>query len=280
MILSKWILIPIGALMGLVLLVSYVFDYPEYSWLLIPLVVALAIVYVLHQEIDRWYVRKHPQKLPKGMIRFVRDHMPLYRLMNSSQNELFENATSLFLRSTTFMPQGFDNVPEDLKVVVAANAHILTAFRPEWHKKFEEYANVVIYRHPFPSPQFTEYLHASELYVQDKVVLFCADHFMKAFRFRQQYFNTAMYEWAKVILLDNQTEFKVDLKALPEISGFQNSDIVEYIGLPDAYINWEAVAITYFFTFPVRYSMYMEMSYPIMAEFFNMDPIVLMNAKP
>jgi Mlc titration factor MtfA (ptsG expression regulator) len=175
------------------------------------------------------------------------------------------------------MPQGFDRVPEDLKVVVAANAHILTAFRPEWHKKYEAFNNIVIYRHLFPSPQYQEYLHSSELFLKDKVLLFCADHFMKAFRFPDQFFNIAMYEWAKVLFVDQPPEFGINLQALPEISGFQNSDIVDYIGLPEPYIQWEAVATSYFFIFPVRYKMHMPGSYEKISAYFGVDPMSLMS---
>ncbi len=280
MVLSKWIAFPLVLMIGAVLVFSYVLDYPEYSFWLIPLVVGLAVLYVLHPEIDRWYIKKNPIRLPKGMLRFIEDHLPAYRLMNSSQKKDFESATSIFLKNTTFMPQGFDRVPEDLKVVLAANAHILTAFQPDWHKKLEPYENIVIYRHPFPSPQFPKYLHSSELYVKDHVLLFCADHFMKAFRFPQQFFNTAMYEWSKVLFLEKTPEFDITLQALPEISGFQNSVVIDYIGLPEPYIQWEAVATTYFFNFPVRYKMHMENSYEKISEYFGVDPMKVMNLRP
>lgn len=279
MVLSKWIAFPLIILVGTVLTVSYILGYSEYSYWLIPLVVALAVVYVLHPEIDRWYVKNNPLKLPKGMLRFIEDHLPAYRLLSPAQKKDFESSASIFLRNTTFMPQGFERVPEDLKVVLAANAFILTSFQAGWNEKYALYENIVIYRHPFPSPQFPKYLHSSELYVQDHVLLFCADHFMKAFRFPQQYFNTAMYEWAKVLFIDKTPEFDINLQALPEISGFQNSIVVDYVGLPEPYIQWEAVATTYFFTFPVRYKMHMEHSYEKISEYFGVDPMKLLNAR-
>ncbi len=277
MILSKWIFLPLLLLIGGVLFVSYGLDYREYSYLLVPLIVILAVVYVLHPELDRWYTKKYPIKLPQGMLRFIEDHLPIYRLMNSSQKQQFETATSTYLKSATFMPQGFERVPEDLKVVVAANAHILSAFNPKWHENLSSFSNIVVYRHPFPTPQYPKYLHSSELFVQDKVILLCADHFMKAFRSPQEYFNTAMYEWAKVIFLEEKPEFKINLQVLPEISGFQNSVVIEYIGLPEPYIQWEAVATTYFFIFPVRYKMYMPDSYERMCAFYHVDPMALIN---
>ncbi len=277
MILSKWIVLPLVLLLGLVLLASYGMGYREYSYLMVPIIVALAVIYVLHPEIDRWYVAKYPIRLPKGMLRFIEDHLPVYRLMNSQQKVAFEENTSTFLKSASFMAQGFEKVPEDLKVVVAANAHILTAFRPEWHEKIAAFSNIVIYPHPFPTPQHPKYLHASELYVKDKVILLCADHFMKAFRSPQEFFNTAMYEWAKVIFLDEKPEFKVNLETFADISGFNNEVIVKYIGLPEPYIHWEAVATTYFFIFPVRYKMYAPESYELMASFYGIDPMQLIN---
>lgn len=277
MILSKWIVLPLALLLGLVVFFSYGMGYREYSYLLIPIIVLLAVVYVLHPEIDRWYVSKYPIRLPKGMLRFIQDHLPTFRLLDTAQRADFEKHTSTFLSSASFMAQGFERVPEDIKVVVAANAYILSAFRPQWHEKISEFSNIVIYPHPFPSPQYPKYLHASELYAKDRVILLCADHFMKAFRSPQEFFNTAMYEWAKVIFLSEKPEFKIDLDALPEISGFKNDVVVKYIGLPEPYIHWEAVATTYFFTFPVRFKMYAEESYDLMSNFYGVDPMLLMS---
>lgn len=277
MVLTKWIALPLALMLIAVLVIAYGFGYSEYSYLTIPLVILLTILYVSNQHIDRWYTKRHPIRLPKGMLKFIDDHMPFYRLLDTKQKASFESATSVYLRNASFMPQGFERVPEDIKVVIAANAHILTAFRPEWHDKYDGFENIVVYPHPFPSPQFPKYLHSSELYLKDRVLIFCADHFMKAFRFPQQYFNTAMYEWAKVLFVDQTPEFDVNLQALPEISGFKNSVVVDYIGLPEPYIQWEAVATTYFFSFPVRYKMYMESSYEKMSEYFGVDPMQRMN---
>ncbi|MDH3648346.1 MAG: hypothetical protein OEQ53_01625 [Saprospiraceae bacterium] len=279
MYLSKWIVIPLLGLVGVVLLVCYVFDFPEYSYLLIPLSIAVAVVYVLHPEIDRWYLKRYPQGLSKGLVRFVNDHMPLYGSLNQEQRIAFESRISTFMKSADFMPQGFDNIPEDLKAVVSINAYRLTAFRPKWHSRFDEFQNIVIYHHPFPSPQFPENLHSSELFVQDHVLIFCGDHFMKAFRFPQEYFNTAMYEWAKVVMLYDMPEFKIEVDKFQEVSGFKNEDVVEYIGLPEPYINWDAVAVTYFFIFPVRYKMYLGTSYDAMASYFGVDPMALFATK-
>ncbi len=279
MMLSKWIAAPLVLLLGVVLWVSYGMGYDQYSYWLIPVVVALAVLYVMHPEIDGWYVKNHPQRLPKGMVRFIEDHLPVTALMDTAQRADFEKATFTYLKSTTFMPQGFEQVPEDLKVVVAASGFALTAFRSEWHKKIMAFENIVIYRHPFPSPQYPKYLHSSEMYIKDQVILLCADHFMKAFRYPQQYFNTAMYEWAKVIFLDEKPEFEINLEALPQISGFENEVIVDYIGLPESYVHWEAVATTYFFIFPVRYKMHMDTSYERISKFFGVDPVALIGAK-
>ncbi len=276
--LSKLIIIPLLALVGIVLLVCYVFGYPEYSYLLIPLIIAVAVVYVIHPEIDRWYLNRYPQRLPKGMVRFINDHMPLYACLSPEQRSAFDSRVSTYMKTANFMPQGFDKVPEDLKAVVAISAFMLTAFRPDWHSRFDDFQNIVIYRHPFPTPQFPNDLHTSELYVQDHVLIFSGDHFMKAFRYPQEYFNSAMYEWSKVVILKDMPELKVEVDKLAEISGFKNEDVVEYIGLPESYINWDAVAISYFFIFPVRYKMYSSTSYDAMAEYFGIDPMTALSA--
>ena len=39
--------------------------------------------------------------------------------MNKDQQQAFESATSTYLKTASFMPQGFDRVPEDLKQLYA-----------------------------------------------------------------------------------------------------------------------------------------------------------------
>lgn len=275
--LSKRIAIPLVLGLGVVLFFSYGLDYPEYSFWIIPFIVLLAGLYVMHRDLDNWWIQRNPRKLPKGMVRFINDHIPLYRVMSKDQRSFFDKEVSIYLDTATFLPQGFEKVPEDIKVVVAAFGHLLAAFQPKWIKKIQSYNTVVFYRHPFPSPQFPNHLHSSEMFEDDHVLLFSTDHFMKAFRFPQQYFNSALYEWIKVVLTDEPITLDIDIENLPPVSGFQNEIIVQYIGLPEEEINWTAIAATYFFLYPVRFKMQLEAHYVSFTEYFAVDPMKLFN---
>jgi hypothetical protein len=273
--LSKRIAIPLVLGLGFVLFFCYALDYPEYSFWIIPFVVLLAALFVMHRDLDNWWIQRHPRKLPRGMVRFIHDHIPLYGVMSKDQRRIFDQEVSVYLDTASFLPQGFEKVPEDLKVVIAAFGHLLSTFKPVWNKKIQSYDNIVFYRHPFPSPQFPKYLHSSEMFEEDHVLLFSTDHFMKAFRFPQQYFNSALYEWIKVVMSEEPVSIDMDIKYLAEISGFPNETIVQYIGLPEENINWTAVAATYFFVFPVRFKMHLEPAYDSFTEFFSVDPMKL-----
>ena len=108
-------MMPLILMVGGVLLIAYVWGYSEYSWWLIPLVVLLAVTYVLHPEIDHWFVSRHPLKLPDGMLRFIEDHIPAYRLLDSKQKVAFETATSVFSIPLLLCPRASTRCPKILK---------------------------------------------------------------------------------------------------------------------------------------------------------------------
>jgi len=143
---------------------------------------------------------------------------------------------------------------------------------------FPKFENVVLYPHPFPSPQYQEQFHASEIYEPDGVVMFCVDHVVRGFMEPKQYLNLAWYEYARIYRLtypDDRFAVLAQMKweDLHEISRFSQDAIERWIGLTD--IDTEALAIACFFLFPERFQVHAPEIYQVLTAIFDQDPVLV-----
>ena len=124
--------------------------------------IILAGIYVLSPQIDWWYFKKNPPVMPEGMARILRQFYPYYRALNEDLKAAFRNRLMMYLKCVEFIGKPEKVVPEDIQMIVAAAITQLTFGLPDYRlRKFER---IVIYPHPFPSPQYKEHLHNSEIY--------------------------------------------------------------------------------------------------------------------
>jgi hypothetical protein len=157
----------------------------------------------------------------------------------------------LFNEGTNFMPQVLESMPLDAKVMIAS-APVTMTFRQEYFL-FDNFENVIVYPHPFPSPQYEEKFHASEIYEPDGVVMFCLEHVLRGFVKPSEYFNPAWYEYARVYRItypahDYGNWSEVNWEHLEKISGFSHAALERWIGLPD--LDLEAMGTAFYFLFP------------------------------
>ena len=274
--LSRRLGVLFGIILVLILILVYLIGVRYLSVLLIIPFAALAGVFVLHQDIDKWWYRKHPGKLPDGLRSFITQHLPIYRYLESEKKLRFEREVMIFIRVKTFVPKGFESIPEEIKAILAIFAVLPMINRPHWSSRLAHFDNIVLYNHLFPSPQFPNHLHASELHRDDGVAVFCIPHFLQAFKNPLQFFNTALYEWSRIYINDD-LDFKIPFYQLEQISGFQNSSLIQYIGLPEPEMDWRAVTIHHFYMFPVKFKMLQEKTYNMLSGYFNIDPVKVLH---
>ncbi len=227
----------------------------SYSTYIVVPVLLLALVYVFSPQIDWWWYSKHPPQLDaKVQLLFQKQHA-FYQSLSPEKKQLFRDRVALYMRAVEFMPKVMPEVPEDIKAILASCAVQLTLNREEFLlPKFE---NVVVYPHPFPSPQFPEQFHPSEIYEEDGVLLFAADYLIKGFMQPQHFYHVGLHEYAKVFALHypnlNWPELKEDTwPALEKISGVSQEKLLKYVSLDT--LDPRPVSIVYFFIFPQRFS--------------------------
>lgn len=270
--LSKLLLTPlvIGSLIFLYL--AWEVD-PDWSYYLIPCAVGAALVYVLSPQIDWWWYKRFPPKLPRGLQTMLRSRFHWYKQLPPNLQRRFEERTALYMKAHEFKAQGMETMPADVQAVIAASA-VQISFG---HEDFlmEPYEHIIVYAHPFPSPQYPDKWHTSELYDEDGVLLFSAQHLMLGFFEPRKYFNIALYEYARVFKRCHPEKpwpewQPSDWQALETISGMPQQAIQNWIGLPD--IDIEAVAAVHFFVFPERFIQHLPERFTIFQEIFFPKP--------
>lgn len=242
----------------------------QYSMLLVAMMIILALIFILSPQVDWWWYQRYPPDLP-SKIRELLFKYPFYQRLPEGEKKKFRSRVFLFMKGTNFIPQVIEDVPEDVKTMVAANAVTLTFGQKEF--LFPKFENVIINPKPLPTLQFPENYHASEIYEPDGVVLFSVEQLVRSFVESKQYFNIGLYEYAKVFVLTHQAFVYPNFdesswEALEHISGFSKAWIEQWINLPD--IDPLAVSIAHFFIFPEQFKQELPAEFEVYRQIFKM----------
>lgn len=270
--LSKYLYIPptLGAMAFLLYAVTHDGDYAMYA---VPCVVAVAVVFMLSPQIDWWWYKRHPLDLPHMLQLFINKNSLFYQNLGVEDKFRFRNRMAMYMQAVEFMPQGMEQVSPDVKGVVAACAVQMTFGQKDYLPgKFE---HIVVYKHPFPSPQYPEHWHASEHFEEDGVIMFSTEQLMPGFLQPQRFFNIGLYEYARVFRTNNPDIAFPQVgeehwPALEYISRFPKDKNIQYIGLPQ--IDLVALAVSHFFVFPENFKATLPDIYEGLARALNLRP--------
>jgi hypothetical protein len=247
---SKILLIPILLLLGLTAYATIMIDEDYALWLIGPVILAAA-VFIMGPQIDWYWFQKHPPKLDLLEKKLLLKKVRFYPTLPTALKEKLEHRVALFNFSKIYTGMSIPSVPEDVKIMMAISASTLTLGFEDY--LLEKYEQVILYQHPFPSPQYPDQLHISEIHEEDGVFLFSIQPLMYGFVNPKQYFNIALYELARVV---NQELSTGEIKALKPyslddilaISGTNQTDLEKYMGLNE--IDLKAVALVQLMEFP------------------------------
>ncbi|HMQ47084.1 MAG TPA: zinc-dependent peptidase [Saprospiraceae bacterium] len=246
----------------------------RYSWYIVPFVVALALVFVLSPQIDWWWHKKCPPRLRPKIQGLLERFLPYYQKLSESEKQRFRDRVALYMMANDFQAKGMDDPPADLKAVVAACAVQLSFGYPDFLLSPFEY--IIFYPQPFPSPQYPEHFHASEIYEEDGVMIFSAEQLMKGFLQPAQFYNIGLHEcakaWERIHHQQDWPELGAEIwDSLQAISGFSQEAIQRWINLEP--IPARPVSIVLFFTFPERFQQVLPELYQRYSVIFNQDTI-------
>lgn len=204
----------------------------ELTWLLIPIMLVLATIWALRPQIDFWWHQKFPPELdPMG--RKIVEQYPFYQQLTEVDQAKFRSRTDIFINNKSFLAMGSEEVPDDIKIMVAANAVILTLDQDDF--LLEPFDQIVFYVNSFPSPLYPGKFHNSEMESEDGTLIFSLKTMLPSQINSSRRYNIVLHEWAKVLLHkypDYLTTINYSWEELEQISGLSKQDIEIQVGLP------------------------------------------------
>ena len=241
----------------------YLTDTEHYTGLIVG-VLGLAVAFVLAPQIDWWWYKRFPRDIDPLLAKLYQEQLPFYQRLSEAEKLRFRQRTDLYIMAAEFIVPSQDedkSVPEDLKHWIAAFS-VMTTWGKEKveNDKFEK---IVAYMHPFPSPQFPNNFHSSEIFEEDGVLLFALERMIQAVMSPTLCFNPVLYEFCRVFEKTYPCE-KLELNEdnwqnLEQISGFSKIKVLEDIGLPE--IDITGVAMSFYILFPTRFEKFLPKQY-------------------
>jgi hypothetical protein len=271
--LSRFLYVPFIILSLVILYVAWEYD-PAYAPYMIPLVVIMALIYSFSPQIDWWWGQKYPPEMEPAMRQVLTTRHAFYNRLPVKEKKRFRDRVGLYRMAIEFMPQGMESVPEDVKAAVAACAVYVTFGKKDF--LLHPFENVIIYPHPFPSPQYPEEWHSSEIFKEDGAILFSTDHLMHSFLSPSQYYPTGIHEYAKVfITLNPDAPYPVygpeHWEVFSRVCKFSKEAIHKWIGLKD--IPMQAVGMTLFLSYSNAFLQALPEAYDRYVQILEFDPL-------
>ncbi len=280
----QFIGLPFGMLATLFFAIAFVRHDGDWAkWGILPFII-LAVSYVISPQINWWWYRRNPPELDMRIQRLLDDYFMFYKKLSPDLKKIFRQRTALYLLGNEFIrpvhpddPDATANrkmVPEDLKAAVAATAVQLSFGKPDFMTgKFE---NIIIYPHPFPTPQYGDAFHTSEIYEPDGVILFASDILMAGFNSPQNYFSIGLYEFARIFkMMYPSVSYPVFgdniWEDFEKISGKSRTVIESTVGL--THLDIWGVAVYHFFTFADRFQKQLPDLYQLISNIINQNPV-------
>ncbi len=278
---AQWVMLPLGILTTLFLALAFRNEGGVFAVAAILPFVLLVVAYIFMPQINwQWYLR-YPPQLAAHYTR-VLEQVQAYQILSSEEKIRFRQRVALLLEATRFIrpapPQADERVrndlPIDLRVAVAAAQTQLTFGRDTFlTPKFE---NVIVYPHPFPTPQFPNHYHQSELYEADGVLIFNAHPLAEGAMSPQTNLHIGLYEYARVFRLQYPNIAYPLLgddiwQHLERIGGVNKTAVERFINLPT--IDDFGVTVCFFFSFPQLFHDELPDLYQLLQNIFRQNPL-------
>lgn len=218
----------------------------------------LVVLYIFHPQLEWWWAQKHPPKINPLQVKFLNEHFDFFKNLNGAGKDKFLRRLTLFIMAREFIAQVGDSVPTPLQTMICAEGVRMTFGLEDY--LVLSYERVVIYPHPFPTPDH-KVLHHSETNHEDGVLIFASMPIVKQFRKEALIFNIALYEWVSALKHANKLVFpqfeEDDWHVFGQVYGCPKVLVTASIGLPDYDLDTVA-AVLYLTDPPVFHKMYPE----------------------
>ncbi len=240
------------------------------------LVISFVVIFVLQAEIDwAWWQRNPPQMHP-ALEHQMAIVLPYYRQLDTMEKRRFRDRVMLWVNGKEHLVKALNGFPEEVKNMIGAHGVMLTFGVDKY--LMQPYERVVMYPHPFPSPDHP-YLHNSEHFDEngkDGGFIFNATQLMHGINKPQHAYNIVLHEMAGAFMqvypnhaFPHFTEEKISL--LHQVRGMDLELIQKTIGTKEVEV--KQVAVEHFFTNPVRFNELLPEEFVILCRIFNQNPL-------
>ena len=225
----------------------------------VPLLLALTLLYVFRPQLEWALMRKNPTDLDEELVRMFETRLPpWYESLDPQARKMLRERTALLETGFEFRVQSAEDreLPGDLAAILISQAARLSLGTDILVPL--PFETIVIYRHPFPSPQFPHDFHHSEIFTEDGVLMFSLPIAIPGVMESRTYFNIVLYEFARVFeeVGSGGELIGAALPPWPEavaaVVGADPTWVSGAVGLPD--IDALAVATVLFLDFPEAFA--------------------------
>ncbi|MGB5026570.1 MAG: hypothetical protein WBO44_14535 [Saprospiraceae bacterium] len=205
-------------------------------WYIIPTGILAMASFVFGKLINEYWFAKYKPVLDDYEIKWVSKFIPYFMHLEDFNKVKFLSQLALELKQREFVSMTDKKLPEELKLMALAPAVRLgldlnNPLAVKYHK-------IVFYHTAFPSPQY-QYLHLSETFHEDGVLIFASDALQSAHVQPGAFFNTALYEWACVFIEINKLKLNfpiTDVESWAFIENILHTEkkrLHDYMGIPE-----------------------------------------------
>jgi Mlc titration factor MtfA (ptsG expression regulator) len=273
---SRILMLPFG-LVAAFSLYTLVFNQDFfYTIILSGSILVIAGIFMVEKQINFWWSKKNPPKTDAALKNFLYNYIPFYRGLPVPMRTEFERRLDMAESRIEVYSKTEEDLSDDVKILSCIYPTILD-FKHNlglW-KKFN---HVVLYGHPFLSPERMEKVHISEFNKEDGVYIYSLEHLQLGFR-NTNFFNIALYEAANAFLSLYPDRHKIhelcsDRDRIFNLGVWSIEELEAYCGeLPD---QLASILIHHFYIFPEKVKTDHQQAYEILVEIFG-DYHVLTN---
>ncbi len=201
---------------------------------ILPLGLVVMLIYVFHNQINIWWLKKYPIPLDERDRDILNRYSAYYRELTVQERIEVENNIFLMIKTKEFSAMGSqkEEIPYDFKLIIA-----MLGVEMAHHTRtplLENFDKVILYKHPFPTPVIKQ-LHTVEINGEDGVVLFAMDHLSAATHNPEMYYHIGYHGWAEAFMYENPNldyPTEVQWQTIEAVSGFSTAAISGALGLP------------------------------------------------
>lgn len=254
--------LPFFIFLAVIMILIFIYGRTDLSTWIIPPVIIMAGLYFLQNPIQWMFSKKNPPPLHPKEKELLQSFSAIYLHLDEEGKKEFEEKISLFRLTRLIRMIDKKPVPEDVKLLICLPAVEMTYYDKESFKG--KYQQIIVYPHPFMSPQHGDQVHITEIEHKDGVMVFSVEQLIPGLE--RKMFNIAAYEWAQAYLflydrapIVNAIDKEEVIANLLPVIRLDFPSLKRIIGLED--IDVFAIAFSLFYDRPVLMKEHMPKSF-------------------